>query len=73
MEDGILTTGKNLNSLGVAEVFPRIIVIGALGRCGRGAVEMAHKMGIPKYAECIHISFHIFLITYDNNCISCKQ
>jgi len=33
---------------GVPEVFPRIIVIGALGRCGRGAVEMAHKIGIPK-------------------------
>ena len=32
-------------------MFPRVIVIGALGRCGRGAVEMAHKMGIPKYAN----------------------
>ena len=29
-------------------MFPRVIVIGALGRCGRGAVEMARKMGIPK-------------------------
>jgi len=35
---------------GVPEVFPRIIVIGALGRCGRGAVEMAYKIGIPKSA-----------------------
>jgi saccharopine dehydrogenase (NAD+, L-lysine forming) len=26
---------------------PRVIVIGALGRCGRGAVEMALKAGIP--------------------------
>lgn len=33
---------------GVPEVFPRIIVIGALGRCGRGALEMANKIGIPK-------------------------
>lgn len=33
---------------GVPEVFPRIFVIGALGRCGKGAVEMAHKMGVPK-------------------------
>lgn len=33
---------------GVPEVFPQIFVIGALGRCGKGAVEMAHKMGVPK-------------------------
>lgn len=33
---------------GVPEVFPRIFVIGALGRCGKGAVEMAHKIGVPK-------------------------
>lgn len=33
---------------GVPEVFPRIFVIGALGRCGKGAVKMAHKMGVPK-------------------------
>ncbi|PFX19811.1 Saccharopine dehydrogenase [NAD(+), L-lysine-forming] [Stylophora pistillata] len=33
---------------GVPEVFPRVFVIGARGRCGRGAVEMAHKMGVPK-------------------------
>ena len=26
-------------------------MIGALGRCGKGAVEMAHKMGVPKYAN----------------------
>lgn len=26
---------------------PRVIVIGALGRCGRGAVDMALKAGIP--------------------------
>ncbi|KAI1160435.1 hypothetical protein F5B18DRAFT_654701 [Nemania serpens] len=26
---------------------PRVIVIGALGRCGRGAVDMAVKAGIP--------------------------
>lgn len=33
---------------GVQKVFPRIMVIGALGRCGRGASEIAHKLGIPK-------------------------
>lgn len=33
---------------GVPEVFPRIFVIGAVGRCGKGAVEMAHKIGVPK-------------------------
>ena len=27
---------------------PRIFVIGALGSCGKGAVEMAHKLGVPK-------------------------
>ncbi|CAH3191906.1 unnamed protein product [Porites evermanni] len=33
---------------GVAKVFPRILVVGALGRCGKGAIEMLLKMGIPK-------------------------
>jgi len=27
---------------------PRVIVIGALGRCGRGAVDMALKAGVPE-------------------------
>lgn len=27
---------------------PRVIVIGALGRCGRGAVDMCVKAGIPE-------------------------
>lgn len=35
-------------------MIPRIFVIGALGRCGRGAVEMAHKLGVPKYANTNH-------------------
>lgn len=35
---------------GLPEVFPRIIVIGALGRCGKGALEIAHKLGLPKAA-----------------------
>ena len=42
------------------------MVIGALGRCGRGAVEMAHKMGIPKYANLFTliqlIKFHFEVI-----------
>ena len=37
-----------LSLLGVPEVCPRVIVIGALGRCGKGAIEMAHKVGIPE-------------------------
>ena len=36
---------------GVGEVFPRILVVGALGRCGKGAIEMLLKMGIPKYVS----------------------
>ncbi|ODQ55538.1 saccharopine dehydrogenase Lys3 [Saitoella complicata NRRL Y-17804] len=28
--------------------YPRILVIGALGRCGSGAVDMARKAGIPE-------------------------
>ncbi|KAJ1980289.1 Saccharopine dehydrogenase [Dimargaris verticillata] len=28
--------------------YPRILVIGALGRCGRGAVDLARKAGIPE-------------------------
>lgn len=35
---------------GLPEIFPRIIVIGALGRCGKGALEIAHKLGLPKSA-----------------------
>lgn len=32
---------------GKAGRIPRVIVIGALGRCGRGAVDMCQKAGIP--------------------------
>lgn len=32
---------------GIAELFPRIMIIGALGRCGKGALDMAIKVGIP--------------------------
>ncbi|KAK1771011.1 Saccharopine dehydrogenase [Phialemonium atrogriseum] len=32
---------------GKAGRIPRVIVIGALGRCGRGAVDMCQKVGIP--------------------------
>ena len=39
--------------IGVPEVIHRIFVIGALGRCGKGAVEMAHKLGVPKYVNMI--------------------
>ncbi|KAL6714364.1 Saccharopine dehydrogenase [Lecanora helva] len=29
-------------------VYPRILVIGALGRCGTGALELARRVGIPE-------------------------
>ena len=32
----------------IRDVFPSIIVIGALGRCGKGAIDLAHKVGIPE-------------------------
>lgn len=44
----IIRLNRTTLPLGVPEVFPCIIVIGALGRCGRGALEMANKIGIPK-------------------------
>jgi len=52
-EDQMLTFVKSqlkeiAKRKGVPEVVPRIFVIGALGRCGKGAVEMAHKLGVPK-------------------------
>ena len=34
--------------VGLPDIFSRIIVIGALGRCGKGALEIAHKLGLPK-------------------------
>ncbi|XP_067055325.1 uncharacterized protein [Acropora muricata] len=34
----------------ISDVFPSIIVIGALGRCGKGAIDLAHKVGIPETA-----------------------
>ena len=37
-----------ITGVGVPEVCPRVIVIGALGRCGKGAIKMAHKVGIPE-------------------------
>jgi len=38
-------------------------VIGALGRCGKGAVEMAHKLGVPKYAR---VFFNIFCSGFED-------
>ena len=34
---------------GLPDCHPRIVVIGALGRCGKGALDMAYKAGIPRY------------------------
>ena len=48
---------------GVAEVFPRILVVGALGRCGKGAIEMLLKMGIPKYASITYTCIVVCVIS----------
>lgn len=32
----------------IHDVFPSIVVIGALGRCGKGAIDLADKVGIPE-------------------------
>ena len=36
---------------GLSECHPRIVVIGALGRCGKGALDMALKAGIPRSTQ----------------------
>jgi saccharopine dehydrogenase (NAD+, L-lysine forming) len=37
------------NDLSRAARMPRILIIGALGRCGKGAVEFCEKVGIPSH------------------------
>ena len=34
--------------VGLPEVFFFFFLIGALGRCGKGALEITHKLGLPK-------------------------
>lgn len=49
-EDALITDVKNSLAEGKAKndgALPRVIVIGALGRCGRGAVDMCLRAGIP--------------------------
>ncbi|KAJ3560623.1 hypothetical protein NPX13_g9241 [Xylaria arbuscula] len=48
-EDALITDIKSEleAARGKAGRLPRVIVIGALGRCGRGAVDMCLKAGIP--------------------------
>nr|XP_036587508.1 saccharopine dehydrogenase [Colletotrichum truncatum]KAF6798450.1 saccharopine dehydrogenase [Colletotrichum truncatum] len=48
-EDALLVDVKKALSEGQAKAgkVPRVIVIGALGRCGSGAVDMCLKAGIP--------------------------
>lgn len=36
---------------GLSVCHPRIVVIGALGRCGKGALDMALKAGIPRSTQ----------------------
>lgn len=49
-EDALIDDVKNLlaEAQKIAGRLPRVIVIGALGRCGRGAVDMAIKAGVPE-------------------------
>lgn len=48
-ESALITDIKNDLEAARAKAgrLPRVIVIGALGRCGRGAVDMCLKAGIP--------------------------
>lgn len=36
---------------GLSECYPCVIIIGALGRCGKGAIDLAQKVGLP--SSCI--------------------
>ncbi|XP_031565807.1 saccharopine dehydrogenase [NAD(+), L-lysine-forming]-like [Actinia tenebrosa] len=36
------------NKKGVSEIYPTVLVMGALGRCGHGALDIARKLGIPE-------------------------
>lgn len=49
-EDALVSDIKKDLAEGQKKVgrLPRVIVIGALGRCGRGAVDMALKAGVPE-------------------------
>ncbi|OIW23583.1 saccharopine dehydrogenase [Coniochaeta ligniaria NRRL 30616] len=49
-EDALVTDVKKALAQGKAKAGrePRVIVIGALGRCGRGAVDLCVKAGIPE-------------------------
>lgn len=49
-ENALIEDVKNLLSEAQKKAgrLPRVIVIGALGRCGRGAVDMAIKAGVPE-------------------------
>ncbi|KAI5807680.1 hypothetical protein DFH27DRAFT_608439 [Peziza echinospora] len=49
-EEALITHIKAAIASGVAKSGrqPRILVIGALGRCGKGAVDLALKSGVPK-------------------------
>lgn len=49
-EEALVSDVKQTFAQGQAKAgrIPRVIVIGALGRCGRGAVDMCLKAGIPE-------------------------
>jgi saccharopine dehydrogenase (NAD+, L-lysine-forming) len=55
-EDELVSLGKVEFEKLVAKLgrHPRALVIGALGRCGSGAVSFFHKVGMKK---CVHFSF----------------
>jgi len=33
---------------GILDLYPRVVIIGALGRCGKGSLDLARKVGIPE-------------------------
>ncbi|KAJ1987082.1 Saccharopine dehydrogenase [Dimargaris cristalligena] len=49
-EDALISELRAKLQATVARVgrYPRLMVIGALGRCGRGALDLARKVGIPE-------------------------
>lgn len=49
-EDALVSNVKKALASGIEKAgrSPRVIVIGALGRCGSGAVEALRKAGVPE-------------------------
>lgn len=52
-EEDMVSTVKSRLQNNAKDV--KVLVMGALGRCGRGAVDLLRKAGLK---ECVYISFH---------------